>query len=92
MTRTTPPLIGMELLLLNVQKKLNPTARKKRTAQNLPVHSFSTLMADLGTITLNTIVSKLEGADLTFLKITQPTAVQQKALDLLGVSLFVPSK
>ncbi|WP_293069102.1 MULTISPECIES: hypothetical protein [unclassified Moorena] len=49
-------------------------------------------MADLGTITLNTIASKLEGADLTFLKITQPTPVQQKALDLLGVSLFVPSK
>ncbi|EGJ29572.1 MULTISPECIES: IS1634 family transposase [Moorena] len=73
-------------------KKALSKARKKRTAQNLPVHSFSTLMADLGTITLNTIASKLEGADLTFLKITQPTPVQQKALDLLGVSLFVPSK
>ncbi len=66
-------------------------ATRKKTSQNLPVHSFSTLMADLGTITLNTICSKLEEADLTFSKITQPTPLQQKALDLLGVSLFVPS-
>ncbi|NEP27843.1 IS1634 family transposase [Moorena sp. SIO3I6] len=73
-------------------KKALSKARRKKTSQNLPVHSFSTLMADLGTITLNTIRSKLEGADLTFLKITQPTPVQQKALDLLNVSLFVPSK
>ena len=67
-------------------------ARRKKTSENLPVHSFSTLMADLGTITLNTITAKLEGNSLTFSKVTQPTQVQQKALDLLNVSLFVPSK
>ena len=72
-------------------KKALSKANRKKTLDNLPVHSFSTLMADLGTITLNTIRSKLEGADITFSKITQPTPVQQKALDLLGVSLFVPS-
>lgn len=66
-------------------------ARRKKTSDNLPVHSFSTLMADLGTITLNQIRSKLDGADLTFFKITQPTPGQQRALDLLNVSLFVPS-
>ncbi len=49
-------------------------------------------MADLGTITLNTIVSKLEGNDITFLKVTQPTPLQQKALNLLDISLIVPSK
>lgn len=72
------------------KKALSKVSRKK-TLDNLPVHSFSTLMADLGTITLNTIRSQLEGADLIFSKITQPTPIQQKALDLLGVSLFVPS-
>jgi transposase len=72
-------------------KKALSKASRKKTSQNFPVHSFSTLMADLGTITLNTIRSQLEGADITFSKITQSTPVQQKALDLLGVTLFVPS-
>ena len=72
-------------------KKALSKAHTKKTSQNLPVHSFSTMIADLGTITLNTIRSKLEGADMTFSKITQPTPIQQKALDLLGVTLFVPS-
>jgi len=33
-------------------------AKKKRTADNLPVHSFQTLLADLGTIVNNRIQSK----------------------------------
>ena len=45
-------------------------------------------MADLGTITLNTINSKLDGTEISFEKITQPTLLQKKALDLLGVSLL----
>ena len=69
-------------------KKALSKARKKKTQDNLPVHSFSTLMTDLATITLNTINSKLDGTDITFEKITQPTPLQQKALDLLGVSLL----
>lgn len=73
------------------QKALSK-ARKKKTTDNLPVKSFPTLMADLGTITLNTIVSKFEGNDITFLKVTQPTPLQQKALNLLNISLIVPSK
>ncbi len=59
-----------------------------KTQDKFPVHSFSTLMADLATITLNTISSKLEETNLTFEKITQPTPLQQKALNLLGVSLL----
>ncbi|MEG4918434.1 MULTISPECIES: IS1634 family transposase [unclassified Microcoleus] len=63
-------------------------ARTKRTADNLPVHSFQTLLADLGTIAHNEIVGSIEGASWVFDKITQPTIVQQKALDLLGVPLI----
>ncbi|AOY83995.2 hypothetical protein BJP36_32785 [Moorena producens JHB] len=69
-------------------KKALSKARKKKTQDKFPVHSFNTLMADLGTITLNTINTKLEGTDITFEKITQATLLQQKALDLLGVSVF----
>lgn len=64
-------------------------ARTKRTSDNLPVHSFQTLLADLGTIVKNQIQSILKGAnEIVFDKITEPTKMQQKALDLLGVSLI----
>jgi hypothetical protein len=63
-------------------------ARTKRTADNLPVHSFQTLLADLGTIAHNQVMSTIAGSSFVFDKITQPTTVQQKALDLLGVSVI----
>lgn len=61
-------------------------AATKRTAEDGPVHSFRTLLADLATITKNRIQPNLPGAE-TFEKITRPTACQQRALDLLGVHL-----
>ncbi len=69
-------------------KKAKSKAATKRTEENLPVHSFATLLQDLATITKNKIQSHLPGANLIFEKITQPTRVQQKAFDLLGVSLI----
>lgn len=63
-------------------------AQTKRTEDNLPVHSFQTLLADLATIVKNQIQSTLAGTNFTFDKITEPTRVQQKALDLLGISLI----
>ncbi|MFW5665768.1 MAG: IS1634 family transposase, partial [Coleofasciculus sp.] len=63
-------------------------AQKKRTADNLPVHSFQTLLADLGTIVNNRIQSNIPGVNFDFDKVTEPTPVQKKALDLLGVSLI----
>ena len=62
-------------------------AQKKRTEDDFPVHSFQTLLADLATIVKNRVQPKIPGAKVTFDKITQPTRVQQRALDLLGVSL-----
>ena len=69
-------------------KKAKSKAAKKRTQEKLPVHSFATLLQDLATITKNKIKSYLPGANLIFEKITQLTPVQQKAFDLLGVSLM----
>ena len=69
-------------------KKAKSKAATKRTEENLPVHSFATLLQDLATITKNKIQSHLPGANLIFEKITQPTRVQQKAFDLLKVSLI----
>jgi transposase len=63
-------------------------ARTKQTDDGLPVHSFRTLLADLGTIARNTVeVKPVAGDPVRFEKITQPTPLQQRALDLLGVKL-----
>jgi hypothetical protein len=57
-------------------------AKTKRTDDGLPVHSFRTLLADLATLTRNTV--KLAGAPATAL-LASPTQIQQRAFDLLGV-------
>jgi hypothetical protein len=62
-------------------------ARRKRTEAvdgDLPVHSFRTLLADLATLTRNTV--RLGGNQQAAILAT-PTAVQRRALDLLGVTL-----
>ena len=63
-------------------------AARGQTDDGLPVHSFQTLLADLGTLTLNTIVPTV-GSAPAFQKLARPTPLQQRALDLLGVTLSV---
>lgn len=58
-------------------------ARRKRTEDDLPVHSFQTLLSDLKTIARNTV----SVADTTLTITTTPTALQQHVFDLLNVSL-----
>ncbi|HTF42537.1 MAG TPA: IS1634 family transposase [Terriglobales bacterium] len=62
----------------------------KRTEGDLPVHSFQTLLSDLATIVANRVQPKDEGIP-AFDIVTTPTVLQQRALDLLGISLKVPS-
>jgi transposase len=69
-------------------KKARSKAASKKTEEKLPVHSFRTLMADLGTIAKNKVKTNCSDIPVIFEKITQPTPLQQKALDLLSVSLF----
>jgi len=61
-------------------------AATKRTPDDLPVHSFQTLLMDLQTIVKNRIQPNIPGAG-TFEKLTRPTEFQQRALDLLGIGL-----
>jgi transposase len=61
-------------------------ARTKRTDHDLPVHSFQTLLADLATIAKNRIQPTVPGVP-AFDKITLPTPLQARALELLGVRL-----
>ena len=59
---------------------------RKRTDEGEPVHSFQTLLSDLATISKNRIQPQLAGS-AAFDKVTRPTLLQQRALDLLGVRL-----
>ena len=61
-------------------------AHLKRTKEGWPVHSFQTLLKDLATICRNRIQPKVPGAPV-FDKITIPTALQQRALQLLRLRL-----
>lgn len=65
-------------------------ARTKMTDDHLPVHSFRTLLVDLGTITKNTMeVKKFGTKPARFEKLPRLTPLQQRAFELLGVKLTV---
>jgi Transposase DDE domain len=59
-------------------------AARKRTEDDYPVHSFTSLLADLATICAN----KIQPTDdmPAFTKITTPTPLQRRAFELLGIS------
>src|SRR3982751_3078509 len=67
----------------------SPAARSKQTrgitADGLPVHSFRSLLADLATLTRNTVETAIAGAgELTVY--ARPTPLQTRAFALLGIS------
>lgn len=65
----------------------SPSAQQKaatlQTADGLPVHSFSTLLADLATLTRN----RVRLGEQVFHTLATPTTVQQQAFELLQVRL-----
>ena len=58
-------------------------ASRNRNENDLPVHSFRTLLQDLGTLAQNTL--QVENREDTFRLKTQPTQLQRRAFQLLGV-------
>jgi len=63
-------------------------ARTRLTADGLKVHSFQTLLADLATIAKNRI-QPTDKVTVAFDMLTRPTALQERALELLSVKLKV---
>ena len=61
-------------------------AASRKTAEGHPVHSFRTLLQDLGTLTRNTV--RLGDAPPAAM-LASPTPVQQEVFDKLGVPLTV---
>jgi len=64
-------------------------ALTKQTKEGFQVHSFQTLLGDLATIVKNRIQPQDNGI-AAFDMLTQPTVIQQRAFDLLGVALRRP--
>ena len=69
-------------------KSAKEKKKKKRNKENNKIHSFRTLLSDLGTITLNKIRVNLNGKEIEFEKVTKPTLLQEKILNLLDISLY----
>lgn len=69
-----------------VSARAQRKAARKRTDANEPVHSFQTLLRDLSTIAKNRVQPRAGGVP-SFDVVTRPTPLQQRALDLLRVSL-----
>ena len=61
-------------------------AASKRTPDGLPAHSFSTLPADLGTVTMNWMVQSREPAR-GIPVLAERTPLQRRAFELLGADL-----
>lgn len=56
------------------------------TTDGYAVHSFKTLMADLATLTRSRVVLAGLGEDAAFEQLAEPSALQARAFELLGVS------
>ena len=67
----------------------SPSAHAKagsaRTPESFPAHTLPDLLADLGTLTRNQISTS--ASDHTFTRLTTPTPLQHRALELLDVKL-----
>jgi hypothetical protein len=73
-----------------VQAQQSKAAIRKQTTgmtpDGLPVHSFRTLLADLATLVRNTIITAISPLH-PLIVVTRPTPIQQKAFDLLGLTV-----
>ena len=59
--------------------------QRLRTPDGLPVHSFETLLAELGTRSRNYCRVKADPQSPAFTQITEPNPLQQRAFELLGL-------
>jgi hypothetical protein len=74
--------------IVKATNRRNPLTQQ--TDEQMQVHSFQSLVADLATLTLN----QVQPANLAvpaFHKLANPTPLQQRALDLLGIRIGPPA-
>jgi Transposase DDE domain len=76
-----PPLAADPVAKADRSAAAQRKAQSKRTASGEPCHSYRSLIAELGTLTRNTI--RLAGAEASFEKLAEPTPIQARALELV---------
>jgi transposase len=76
----TPPVQSDPVAKASRSPAARRKARTKRTSTGDTCHSYKSLLAELSTLTRNTI--RLPGTTATFHKHAQPTTLQARALDL----------
>ena len=69
-----------------VSESARRKARRRRTDEGRPVHSFRSLLRSLATVTKNRVAPRLPGAE-PFDVLARPTELQREAFRLLGVRL-----
>ncbi len=75
---------GSPVAPAEVSERAKAKADSKLSPDELPVHSFTTLLADLATLTLNEAAVPA-GPDHGFPVFAQPTELQGRAFDLLEI-------
>lgn len=68
------------------REKTQKKASTQKTPEGEVAHSFRTLLTHLSTLTRNTIALPQQG-DVTFERLTEPTPLQRRAFELLGVPI-----
>jgi hypothetical protein len=71
-------------------KSQTPAKRKaarKPSSERFPLQSCRTLLTNLATMNKNRVQPKLGGVSVSFERLTTATSLQERACDLLGVSL-----
>jgi hypothetical protein len=76
----SPPVAADPVAKATRSPEAQRKAQTKRTADGAPCHSYRSLLAELATLTRNTI--RLAGAPATFDKLAEPTPLQARALEL----------
>jgi transposase len=76
----TPPVQDDPVAKASRSRSAQRKAQTKRTASGETCHNYKSLLAELSTLTRNTI--RLPGTTATFNKLAQPTTLQGRALDL----------
>ena len=76
----TPPVQSDPVAKVSRSRSAQLKAQTKRTTTGETCHSYNSLLAELSTLTSNTI--RLPGTTATFNKLAQPTNLQARALDL----------
>lgn len=80
-TRQRSPVAPAEPSASAMEKKMSKT-----TDDGLPVHSFTTLLEELGTHTRNICAAGSHDSEITFPVLSELTPIQQRAYELLEIS------